>query len=320
MMQLRRLSALFLVLIAGCASAFAQDWPARPIRVIVPFSAGSASDIIPRLVLEQISAHLGQPIVVENRVGGSGSIGTAAVANAAPDGYTLLANSSAFTVTPWTMPNLPYDIIRDFISVTSLAVLPNVLVIAPSKGIRSARELAEAARAKGGMTYATAGAGSATHVSGELFRLSGKFEATAVPFKGGPEALTEVMTGRVDFYMVPILPALSLLRDGKLLPLAVSTSRRATALPDVPTTVEAGFPDSEYNYWVGLFAPAKTPPEIVARLNAAAQKALNAPELKAKLAQLGADPMLMSQPEFAAYIQKETLQMRDVVKAAGMGK
>jgi tripartite-type tricarboxylate transporter receptor subunit TctC len=320
MLQLRRLFAFLLVLMAGCAPALAQDWPTRPIRVIVPFSAGSASDIIPRLVLEQISAHLGQPIVVENRVGGSGSIGTAAVAHAAPDGYTLLANSSAFTVTPWTMPNLSYDIIRDFISVSSFAVLPNVLVISPSKGIRSARELADVARSKGGMTYATAGAGSATHVSGELFRLSGKFDATAVPFKGGPEALTEVMTGRVDFYMVPVLPALSLLRDGKLLPLAVSTSQRASALPDVPTTVEAGFPDSEYNYWVGLFAPAKTPPEIVARLNAAAQKALNAPELKARLAQLGADPMLMSQPEFAAYIQKETLQMREVVKAAGMGK
>ena len=159
MMQLRRLFA-FLVLIAGCAPALAQDWPTRPIRVIVPFSAGSASDIIPRLVLEQISAHLGQPIVVENRVGGSGSIRTAAVAHAAPDGYTLLANSSAFTVTPWTMPNLPYDIIRDFISVSSFAVLPNVLVISPSKGIRSERELADVARSKGGMTYATAGAGT----------------------------------------------------------------------------------------------------------------------------------------------------------------
>jgi tripartite-type tricarboxylate transporter receptor subunit TctC len=319
-MPLRRLFAFLLVTIAGYGPACAQDWPTRPIRVIVPFSAGSASDIIPRLVLEQISTHLGQPIVVENRVGGSGAIGSAAVAHAAPDGYTLLANSSAFTVTPWTMSNLPYDIIRDFISVTSFAVLPNVLVISPDKGIRSARELAEVARSKGGMTYATAGAGSATHVSGELFRLSGKFEATAVPFKGGPEALTEVMTGRVDFYLVPILPALSLLRDGKLLPLAVSTSQRASALPDVPTTVEAGFPESEYNYWVGLFAPAKTPPEIVARLHEAAQKSLKSPELKARLAQLGADPMIMSQPEFAAYIQKETLQMRDVVKAAGMGK
>ena len=319
MVWMRRVFVL-LVLIGNCATAFAQDWPTRPIRAIVPFSAGSASDIIPRLVLEQMSTQLGQPIVIENRVGGSGAIGSAAVANAAPDGYTLLANSSAFTVTPWTVPNLPYDIIKDFVSVASFAVLPNVLVIAPSKGIRSVQELAEIGRSKGTLTYATAGAGSATHVSGELFRLSGKFDATAIPFKGGPEALTEVMTGRVDFYLVPILPALPLLRDGKLLALAVSTSRRATALPDVPTTVEAGFPDSEYNYWVGLFAPAKTPREIVQRLHDAAQKALQTPELKAKLAQLGADPMIMSQPEFAAYIQKETLQMRDVVKAAGLGK
>jgi tripartite-type tricarboxylate transporter receptor subunit TctC len=315
-----RLSLLLLFVLGVGAPSSAQDWPARPIRAIVPFSAGSASDIIPRLVLEQMSAQLGQPVVIENRVGGSGAIGSAAVANAAPDGYTLLANSSAFTVTPWTVPNLPYDIIKDFVSVASFAVLPNVLVISPSKGIRTVQELAAEARRKGTLTYATAGAGSATHVSGELLRLSGKFEATAIPFKGGPEALTEVMTGRVDFYMVPILPALPLLRDGKLLPLAVSTSQRATALPDVPTTVEAGFPDSEYNYWVGLFAPAKTPPEIVARLNEAARKALQTPELKAKLAQLGADPMIMSQADFAAYIQKETLQMRDVVKAAGLGK
>jgi tripartite-type tricarboxylate transporter receptor subunit TctC len=311
---------VLLVVVASYTPVLAQDWPSRPIRVIVPFSAGSASDIIPRLVLEQMSMQLGQPIVVENRVGGSGAIGSAAVANATPDGYTLLANSSAFTVTPWTVPNLSYDIVKDFISVASFAVLPNVLVVAPSKGIRSVQELAEIGRSKGPLTYATAGAGSATHVSGELFRLSGKFDATAIPFKGGPEALTEVMTGRVDFYLVPILPALPLLRDGKLIALAVSTSRRATALPDVPTTVEAGFPESEYNYWVGLFAPAKTPREIVQRLHEAAQKALQTPELKAKLAQLGADPMVMSQPEFAAYIQKETLQMRDVVQAAGLGK
>jgi len=315
-----RLVVVLLFVLGICVPSLAQDWPARPIRAIVPFSAGSASDIIPRLVLEQISAQLGQPIVIENRVGGSGAIGSAAVANAAPDGYTLLANSSAFTVTPWTVPNLPYDIIKDFVSVASFAVLPNVLVIAPSKGIRTVQELAAEARSKGTLTYATAGAGSATHVSGEMFRMSGKFDATAIPFKGGPEALTEVMTGRVDFYFVPILPALPLLREGKLLPLAVSTSRRATALPDVPTTSEAGFPDSEYNYWVGLFAPAKTSREIVERLHEATQKALQTPELKVKLAQLGADPMIMSQAEFAAYIQKETLQMRDVVKSAGLGK
>src|SRR5262249_51090811 len=319
MVHMRAPVAVLLAVVSACSAA-AESWPSRPIRAIVPFSAGSASDIIPRVTLEQVSAQLGQPIVVENRVGASGTIGVAAVAKAEPDGYTLLANSGAHTITPWTMTNLAYDVERDFVSVAPMAILPNVLVIAPSKGIKTARELVEAARAKpGSMTYASAGAGSATHVSGELFRLSGKFEAVHVPFKGGPEALTEGMMGRVDFYFVAILPALQLIREGKLLALAVSTSRRSSALPEVPTTLELGFPNSEYNFWVGLFLPAKTPKDVVARMNDETRKAVQSPVLKERFGKLAAEPMVMTQGEFDDFIRKDIAAMGDLAKASGLG-
>jgi len=319
-MRARRILVAIVAVVTLSSGAVADTWPSRPIRAIVPFSAGSASDIIPRVTLEQVSAQLGQPIVVENRVGASGTIGVAAVAKAEPDGYTLLANSGAHTITPWTMTNLAYDVERDFVSVAPMAILPNVLVIAPSKGIKTARELVEAARAKpGSMTYASAGAGSATHVSGELFRLSGKFEAVHVPFKGGPEALTEVMMGRVDFYFVPILPALQLIREGKLLALAVSTSRRSSALPEVPTTLELGFPNSEYNFWVGLFLPAKTPKDVVARMNDETRKAVQSPVLKERFGKLAAEPMVMTQGEFDDFIRKDIAAMGDLAKASGLG-
>jgi tripartite-type tricarboxylate transporter receptor subunit TctC len=319
-MRARRVLVAIVAVVTLSGGALADTWPSRPIRAIVPFSAGSASDIIPRVTLEQVSAQLGQPIVVENRVGASGTIGVAAVAKAEADGYTLLANSGAHTITPWTMTSLAYDVEKDFVSVAPMAILPNVLVIAPSKGIKTARELVEAARAKpGSMTYASAGAGSATHVSGELFRLSGKFEAVHVPFKGGPEALTEVMMGRVDFYFVPILPALQLIREGKLLALAVSTSQRSSALPEVPTTTELGFPSSEYNFWVGLFLPAKTPKDIVVRMNEETRKAVQSAALKERFGKLAAEPMVMTQPEFDDFIRKDIAAMGELAKASGLG-
>jgi tripartite-type tricarboxylate transporter receptor subunit TctC len=313
------LCAAALMAALATTSAPAEPWPARPLRAIVPFTAGSATDIIPRIVLDQIASQLGQPIIVENRVGASGTIGAGAVAKAEPDGYTLLAISGAHTITPWTVANIPYDAANDFVAVAPLANLPNVLVIAPDKGIKTARELAEFGRAHPGkLTFASAGAGSATHLNGEMFCQSAGIQAVHIPFKGGPEALTEVMTGRVDFYFVPALPALPLIRDGKLVALAVSSSKRASALPDVPTTVEAGFPNSDYNFWVGLFLPAKTSRDIVDKLNAEAQKALRSDPVKEKLAKLGADPMFMAPAEWDAAVRKEIAAMEGVVKAAGL--
>jgi tripartite-type tricarboxylate transporter receptor subunit TctC len=316
-MQFRR-SIILLIALGASGGALAQDWPTRPIRAVIPFTAGSGSDIVGRTVLEQISKQIGQPIIVENRVGAGGTIGTAVVAKADPDGYTLLFESSAHTSTPLVYKNLTYAP-ADFAPIASVASLPQVLIISPAKNIMSVGALAAAAKANPGkMTYASGGVGSATHLSVERFRLSAGFEGVHVPFRGGPEAITEVMTGRVDFYFVPVLPALGFIRDGRLLALAVSTKQRASLLPDVPTTTEAGFKDSDYNFWVGLLAPAKTPPAIIERLHAEVEKAVNTPEVAAKLKGYGADPMLQTTAEFRQQIKDELAANEKLVKAIGL--
>ncbi len=301
------------------AAVWAQGWPAKPIRVVVPFTAGSATDIMARAVSEKLSAQLGQPVVVENRPGAGGTIGVNQVAKAEPDGYTLLVHSSSYTVTPSTYPNLPYDTLRDLTGVTPLALLPNVLVIAPSKGIHSVQELVAAAKARpGSMNAASIGVGSATHLNAERFRLGAGIEAVNVPFKGTPEALTEVMTGRVDYYFCPVNAVLPLLKDGQLLALAVGSTKRSLALPDVPTTLELGILNSDYNFWVGLFVPAKTPREVVNRLYQETIKALHSPDVRERLARLGAEPMDMPPERFNAYIRDEIGSNAALVKAAGI--
>jgi tripartite-type tricarboxylate transporter receptor subunit TctC len=257
--------------------------------------------------------------VIENRPGASGTVGAAIVAKAEPNGYTILVNSSSHTVAPATFLNLPYDVVRDFSGVTPLANLPSVLVVAPSRGLRSARDLVAAAKAKpGAMTYASGGVGSAAQLNAERFRLSAGFDALHVPLKGGPEALVEVMTGRVDFYFVPIAPALQLVRDGRLLAIAVGSSKRASALPDVPTTIEAGYRDSDYTFWVGLFVPAKTPRPMVNRIYAETQKALQSPEMAQRMNTIGAEPMPMTPEQFDAYVRQELALNAKLAKAAGI--
>jgi tripartite-type tricarboxylate transporter receptor subunit TctC len=247
--------------------ALAQDWPkARQIRAMVPFAPGSSLDIVGRLVMDPLSRQIGQTIVIENRGGAGGTIGTAQVAKAAPDGYTFLIQASAHSAAPAAYPTLSYDPARDFSAVIPFGTIPNVTVVRPGRGITTIQQLVEAARKSGKFTYASAGVGSATHWAAERLRLAGKYEAVHVPFRGGPEALTEVMAGRVDFTCMGIASALPLIRDGKLLALAVSSAGRSSALPDVPTTLEAGLKDSDYNYWMGLFVPAKTPRAIIERL------------------------------------------------------
>lgn len=307
------------VLVVSSVGAWAQLWPAKSLHVVVPFTAGSATDAVARLASERISASVGQPIVVENRPGAGGTIGQGIVAKAEPDGYTVLIHSSSQTVTPSTYPHLTFDAARDFAGVTPLASLPNVLVIAPSKGIRSVKELVARARAKpGSMNYASAGAGSATQLNAERFRLGAGFQGVHVPFKGTPEALTEVMTGRVDFYFCPVISVLQLINDKRLLALAVGSSKRAAALPDVPTTLEAGIPNSDYNFWVGMFVPAKTPRRIVDRLYDEAAKALQSGEMKERLMKLGGEPMLMRPAQFDDYLRKEIATNAQLVKAAGI--
>jgi tripartite-type tricarboxylate transporter receptor subunit TctC len=309
----------FALVFALGGTASAQNWPTKAIKAIVPAGAGSAVDVIPRTVFEPLSIQLGVPIVVENRAGAGNIIGASAVARSEPDGYTILANSSAHTITPWAFPNAPYDALKDFAAIIPLGNLPTVLIVSSEKGYKTLDELVATAKAKpGSLNYASVGVGTATHLSAERFRVSAGLEGAHIPFRGGPEALTEVIAGRVDFYFCPINTALPLIRDGKLRALAVSTPQRASALPDVPTTLEAGFANSDYTFWVGLFAPAKTPPEVVARLHAAASEVLKAPALQQKLSTLGVEPMAMSAAEFDAYIRKEIAANEGLVKAAGI--
>jgi tripartite-type tricarboxylate transporter receptor subunit TctC len=317
------LSACLLLIAAAIAAtaapAAADEWPSKTIRVIVPLTAGSASDVIPRTVFEYLSAQLGQTIIVENRVGAGGTIGAAVVARAEPDGYTWLVNSNSHTIAPFVQPNVPYDVVRDFAGITPLGNVPNVLVIAPSKNIHTIEELVAAAKAEpGSINYASGGTGTPPHLTAERFRLSAGFAGQHIPFKGAPEALTEVMAGRVDFYFSPITPALPLIRDGQLLALAVSSTRRASALPDVPTTVEAGYPDSDFDFWVGMFVPAKTPHDIIAKLSRETVLALKNSDLQAKLAKLGVEPMIMMPKAFDKRVADEVVLSGKLAKAAGI--
>lgn len=305
-------------LLPGMASA-QNGYPAKPIRVIVPFAAGSTTDIIARAIADKMGASMGQVLVIDNRGGASGTIGQQAVATAAPDGYTLMIHSSSHTVSPSTFAKLPFDTVHDFAGVTPISSLPNALVIAPSKNIKTLPQLLAAARAKpGSMNFASAGQGSATHLNAEKFKLAAKIDATNIPFKGSGEAVTEVLSGRVDYYFSPIAPVIGQIKEGQLLALAVGSPKRAAALPDVPTTTEAGVPGSEFNFWIGMMAPAKTPRDIVERLHAEVTKALATPEVKERFAKLGADPWTLKPAQFDAYIKEEIASNAELVKAAGL--
>jgi tripartite-type tricarboxylate transporter receptor subunit TctC len=298
--------------------AWAQAWPTKPIRAILPVAPGTGVDTVTRLVFHQLSQQLGQQIVIENRGGAGGTIGVAAVAKADPDGYTILAHSSSHTIAPAIYANLPYDAARDLAAVAPFGKMPTALVVSPAKGIRTVHELVAAAKAKpGSFTFASAGVGSTTHLTAERFRLSAGFEAVHVPFRGGGFR-PELSSGRVDFAFSPIAVALPDIRDGRLLALAVSSRERVSALPDVPTTLEAGFADSDYTLWAGVLVPAKTPREIVERLHQETVKALQVPALREKLATFDVEPMSMTPAEFDAYIVSDIVANAALAKAAGL--
>ena len=308
-----------LTAIAPLAAMAQAPWPNKPIRVIVPFAAGSTTDIIARAIADKMGASLGQTLVIDNRAGASGTIGQAAVAAAAPDGYTIMVHSSSHTVSPSTFARLPFDTEKDFAGVTPISSTPNVLVMSPSKNIKTLAQLLAAARAKpGSMNFASAGQGSATHLNAEKFKHAAKIEALNIPFKGSAEAVTEVMAGRVDYYFSPIAPVIGQIRNGQLVALAVGSPKRASALPDVPTTAEAGVPGSEFNFWIGMMVPAKTPRDIVNRLNDEVTKALATPEVKERFAALGADAWTLKPEAFDAYIHDEIKTNAVLVKAAGL--
>ena len=315
------LTALLPLLAVGWTTleAHAEPWPTKPIRAIVPFAAGSTTDIVPRVVFDQLSAQLAQAIIVENRAGAGGTIGSTVAAKADPDGYTLLAHGSALTIAPALYPDLAFDPARDFAAAIPLGISPGVLVVPPDRGWKTVADLIRAAKARpGALNFSSVGVGSATHLSAERFRHSAGVDAMHVPFKGGAEAMTEVIAGRIDFFFGPVGLVLPNVREGKLRALVVNGVERSSALPDVPTTLEAGVPNAEYPIWFGLFLPAKTPRDIVDKLHSETLKALQSTQVRGKLAALGVDPMPLSPADFAAYVQKEISTNAALVRAVGL--
>jgi tripartite-type tricarboxylate transporter receptor subunit TctC len=300
------------------SAAVAETYPDKPVRAFIPFGAGSATDIIPRALFDALGAELGQPIIVENRGGAGGTLGVSAVVRADPDGYTILANSSAHTVSPFIV-NAPYDTAKDLSGVFMIGQNANVMIVIPDKGWKTAKDFIAAAKAKPGtINYGSAGVGSATHISAERFRLAAGVEATHVPYKGGAEAMTDLLGGRIDFYFCPISTALPLIRDGRALALVVSTPTRASDLPDVPTPVDLGLKDASTVIWYSIFMPSKTPRAIIDKFHDAAAKVLATPAMKAKMKQLAVDPFPLSPTEIDQLVVKELAANEKLIKAAGI--
>ena len=311
--------AIVALSIGLASTATAETWPSKPIRAYIPFGAGSATDVVPRTVFDALSVELGQPIIVENRGGAGGTLGVGAVVRAEPDGYSILANSSAHAIAPWIVPNVPYDTAKDLSGVLMIGQNANVMIVLPSKGWKTAQDFVAAAKAKpGSINYGSAGLGTATHISAERFRLAAGFEATHVPYKGGAEALTDLLGGRIDFYFCPISTALPHIRDGRVLALLVSTPTRASDLPNVPTPREAGFVNADTIIWYAVFMPAKTPRDIVEKFHAAAMKVLATPAIEVKMKQLAVDPMPMTPAEIDKFVVNELASNEKLIKAAGI--
>jgi len=310
-----------LFLAAGLFSAqlFAQAYPSKPVHVIISFTPGSATDIVGRVVMAKVSEYWGQPVVAENRPGAGGSIGTAAVARAAPDGYTLLINSSAHSVNPSIYAKLPYDTKKDFVDIVPLTLQPNVFVVAADSPYKTLMEVVESARAyPGRLNIGHAGIGSGTHLNTERWIAASGIKVVEIPFKGTPEVITNIFAGAVHGYWAPISAAMSNVKSGKLRPLAVSTAKRNPQLPDVPTTAEAGIKNAESPLWFGLWAPAGTPAAIVDKINADVRRALADAGTKQKLVNLGNDTMDMSPKEFSDFVDSEMAIYAKVLKDAGV--
>jgi len=311
----RLLIAAAAVLVA--ATSAAQTYPSKTIKIVVPFTAGSATDIMARVVGEKLQAAWGQPVVVENRPGAGGTLGATQVAKGEADGHTLLVVSTGHVVNPVLYSNLQYDTLSDFSGVTPLASLPSVLVVGAGSPYKTVAELIAAARAKPVvLNYASAGVGSATHVNAEKFRANANLQVTHIPFKGTPETIVEVSSGRTDFMFTPVLASIPSIRDNRLRALAVSTAKRSSALPNVPTVAESGLPGFAFDFWIGMLAPAKTPKPVVAKINAEVARILALPEVKERMATLGAEPMPMSPDQFDAYIKDEYTTLGAVMRSA----
>jgi len=310
--------ALFAAAMLASGIAAAQsNYPSRTVRLVSGVTPGSASDTIARILAEKLQTSLGQAVIVENRLGAGGLIGAQYVAKAEPDGHLIMVYTSAFSVA--ALLNQGSLDAKDLAPVATMATVPTVLVTSSEKPYKTVGDLVAAARANPGrLVAASAGIGSSTHMNLEFFRYAAGIEVLHVPLKGTSEAMTEILTGRADMYFAPVFTVGAYLKEGKIRALAMGSPKRSALLPDVPTTVEAGYPNSDYNFWVGALVAAKTPRDIVQRLNREINTAVNAPDVKDRFLKLGTDPLTMSLPEFEAMIQRELESNAKLIKAAGI--
>jgi tripartite-type tricarboxylate transporter receptor subunit TctC len=318
-MRMRAVQFLTLLLtLALAGGALAQGWPARPMRIIVPFAAGGATDLIARVVAQKLTDSLGQSVVVENRTGASGMIGADAVAKAAPDGYTLLMASTAeIAINPSLYSKMAYDPAKDLAPITLAGITPLVLVVNPASSLGSVRDIVAQAKAKpGSLSYASAGNGSVQHLSGELLKMLTTTDMVHVPYKGAAPALTDVLGSQVSMFFSGMPPAMPHVKSGKLRALAVTTTKRSPAAPDVPTMAEAGIAGFDISNWFGMFAPTGTPEDVLNRLNTEIVKALALPDVKERLAAQGAEVVGDSRMEFAAFIKAEQAKYAELIKVS----
>ena len=304
---------------AVAVQAHGQAYPGKAVHVVISFTPGSSTDIVGRVVAAKLSEYWGQPVVAENRAGAGGSIGSAAVAKASPDGYTLLINSNAHAVNPAIYAKLPYETTRDFVDIVPLAIQPNLLVVAPGSPHKSLMDIVRFAKAKpGAFNWGHAGIGSGTHLNTEKVVAAADIKVTQVPFKGTPEVVQAIFSGSVDAYWVPISAGIAHVKGGRLRALAVSSAKRNPTLPDVPTTGEAGVANADAPLWFGVWGPAGVAPEIVRKINTDVRRALADPVVRERLVNLGNDPLDQSPEEFARFVRSEIADYQRVVRGAGI--
>jgi tripartite-type tricarboxylate transporter receptor subunit TctC len=307
------------IAVAAVPGVAAQNYPTKPVRMIVPFTPGSATDLLARRVAPKMSDNWNQQVVVDNRGGGGGTLGASIVAKATPDGYTLLVHSIAFAMNAALYSKLPYDPLKDFAPVSQIVISTSLLVVAPTLGVKSVKELIALAKQKPGqLTFGTSGVGSGTHLNGEQFRFAAGIDVVHVPYKGVPEPLIDTMSGRIDYFLSPLVPALPFIRDGRLLALAVSTAQRTSVLPDVPTIAEAALPGYEFQAWFGVFAPAGTPRPVVDQISREIARIVYLPDIKKQFLNQGEEGKPSTPEEFTQFIRAEIEKYSKVVKLAGI--
>ena len=314
---MRKLLVVLLALL--CGHARAQSFPTKPVRLIISFTPGSSTDIVGRAVAAKLQEMWGQPVVAENRPGAGGTVGSEFVLRSEPDGYTLLANSSAHVANPGIYKDMRYDTLRDFVNLALLGGGPNVLMVSPAAGWKTLGDFVSAAKANPGkLNFASAGIGSGTHFNLEKLKIATGVDVVHVPYKGTPEAIGDTIAGRTCCYWAPLNAALPHVNGGKAVALAVSSAQRSPLLPNVPSVAEQGYPGFDYTLWVGLWGPAKMPADVAAKINKDVNAALASPDLRERLTKLGTVPGNLTIPQFTEFVKKEIEETSTILKAAGI--